>query len=175
MRKSESLILESATPEEYVERSLKAKLSPAIKAQLARSWMEKTGFTREDILHARNRNPYWKRKKMEGAAERTRRRLDLHDYSNGVVVSWTSDKIAEFIELNRTGADGKYLHKDWELASHFGTSIPSIQYMRRKFHKTRSLLGPRVRKEKMIEYMGCSETVLDNGGPKKRSKINRGL
>ena len=83
MKKWEKMILESKTPEEYVEHSLRSKLLPAEKAKLARQWMESSGFTKADILYARNRNPFWKKKKMEGAEERTRRRLDMHDYSRG--------------------------------------------------------------------------------------------
>jgi len=167
MKKWEKLILESTTPEEYVERSLRSKLLPAEKAKLAKLWMEATGFTKADILFARNRNPFWKKKKMEGAEERTRRRLDMHDYSRGQTVLWTKERLQEFLELNKRDSSDKYLHKDWELASHFDTSIPSIQYLRRKYLRVRELLGPRARKEKILEFMGSSEIVLTNGGPRK--------
>jgi hypothetical protein len=50
MKKSEKLILESSNPDEYVSNSLKSRLSPAEKAQLARLWMENTGYTRDDII-----------------------------------------------------------------------------------------------------------------------------
>lgn len=167
MKKWEKIILESKTPDEYVENSRKSRLPPAEKAKLARQWMESTGFTKADILYARNRNPYWKKKKMEGADERTRRRLDLHDYSRGRSIHWTPHLMQEFLELNKKDSMGRYIHKDWELASHFNTSIPSIQYLRRKYIKVRQLLGPRARKEKILEYMSCSELVLANGGPRK--------
>lgn len=168
MKKWEKLILESSTPEEYVERSLRSKLTPAEKAKLARQWMETTGFTKSDILYARNRNPFWKKKKMEGAEERTRRRLGMHDYSRGRTVQWTKERLQEFLELNKRDAADRYLHKDWELASHFDTSIPSIQYLRRKYLRVRELLGPKARKEKIVEFMASSEIVLTNGGPKKK-------
>jgi len=168
MKKWEKSILESRTPEEYVERSLRSKLLPAEKAALARLWMDETGFTKADILYARNRNPFWKKKKMEGAGERTRRRLDMHDYSRGLTVQWTREKLQEFLELNKKESSGRYLYKDWELASHFDTSIPSIQYLRRKYLRVRELLGPRARKEKIVEYMGSSEIVLTNGGPRRK-------
>jgi hypothetical protein len=167
MKKWEKLILESGTPEEYVERSLRSKLLPAEKAKLARQWMEATGFTKADILYARNRHPYWKKKKMEGSEDRTRRRLDKHDYSQGRTVLWTRERLQEFLELNKKDSSGRYLYKDWELASHFDTSIPSIQYLRRKYLRVRELLGTRARKEKILEYMGSSEIVLLNGGPGK--------
>ncbi|MCE5256122.1 MAG: hypothetical protein LLF89_04665 [Spirochaetaceae bacterium] len=165
MKKWEKIILDSRTPDEYVENSLKSKLKPPEKARLALSWMDATGFTKTDILYARNRNPYWKKKKMEGAEERTSRRLAMHDYSKGKSVNWTPKRLEEFLELNRKDASGRYLYRDWELADHFNTTIPSIQYMRRKYIKVRSLLGPRARKEKVLSYMGCSELVLLNGGP----------
>ncbi len=168
MKKYEKIILDSRTPDEYVDNSLKSKLTPAEKAALARVWMQQTGFTKEDILHARNRHPYWKKKKMEGADERTQRRLAMHDYTKGKTVVWDQRKLQEFLELNKKDASGRYVHKDWELAKRFGTTIPSIQYMRRKYKKVRDLLGPKARKEKIIEYMGYSEIVLSNGGPAKK-------
>ena len=168
MKKWEKTILDSRTPEEYVENSLRSKLLPAEKARLAREWMEETGFAKSDILYARNRNPFWKRKKMEGAQERTRRRLDEHDYSKGRMIEWTKPKLQDFLELNKKEASGVYLHKDWELAKHFGTSIPSIQYLRRKYLRVRELLGPRARKEKILELMASSELVLSSGGPRSK-------
>lgn len=168
MKKSEKLILESKTPEEYVANSIKARLTPVEKARLARIWMQQTGYTKDDILRARNRNPYWKQRKMEGAAERTKRRMEEHDYSSGTSITWTKERIAEFLDWNRKDALGRYIHRDWELAQHFGTSIPSIQYMRRKLNKVRNMLGPGARRSKIIEYMQCSELVLQKGGPKAR-------
>lgn len=168
MKKSEKLIIESATPDEYVANSLKSKLKPADKAKLARIWMERTGYTREDIIRARNRNAYWRKRKMEGAAERTRRRMQEHDYSKGKAIEWTRERIEEFIALNRKDAYGRYIHRDWELAQHFETSIPSIQYMRRKYNKIRKMLGLSAKRDKVIDYMSCSELVLQRGGPKSR-------
>lgn len=167
MKKWEKIILESRTPEEYVDNSLKSRLLPAEKARLARQWMDATGFTKADILYARNRHPYWKKKKMEGADERARRRLDMHDYSRGRTAEWTPKRLQEFLDLNKKDSSGRYIHKDWELASHFGASIPSIQYLRRKYIKVREILGPRARKEKILAYMGYSEIILSNGGPRK--------
>lgn len=163
MKKWEKLILDSRTPQEYVEKSLRSKLLPSEKARLARAWMDQTGFSKSDILYARNRNPFWKKKKMEGAQERTRRRLEEHDYSKGRVIEWTKPKLEDFLERNKKDLSGAYLQKDWELAKHFGTSIPSIQYLRRKYLRVRELLGPRARKEKILELMANSELVLSSG------------
>lgn len=162
MKKWEKIILESKTPEEYIENSLKSKLKPAEKAKLALAWMDATGYTKEDILYARNRNPYWKKKKMEGAEERAARRLSTHNYSEGAPIVWTRELLEEFVELNKKDSGGHYLYKDWELAEHFCTTIPSIQYMRRKYLRVKSLLGPRARKDKVLEYLGRSEVVLSN-------------
>jgi hypothetical protein len=163
MNKTESTILGSKTPEDYIDRSLKARLPPAAKAKLARYWMEATGYTKEDILRARNRHPYWKRKKMEGSAERTRKRLAAHDYSEGGSVQWDQALVTEFLGLNRKGADGRYEQKDWQLAERFGATIPSIQYMRRKLSKVESLLGLRASQAKVVEYLLRAESVLSRG------------
>lgn len=122
--------------------------------------MEKTGYAREDILYARNRHPFWKKKKAEGAEQRSRRRLDLHDYSRGSPRAWDATLLEEFIDLNGRDKSGRYIRKDWELASHFGVSIPSIQYLRRKYLAVRRILGPRARKGKLIEFLGKSELSL---------------
>jgi hypothetical protein len=163
MTKSETAILEAKTPEDYIDRSLKARLLPAAKAKLARQWMESTGYTKEDILRARNRHPYWKRKKMEGSAERTRRRLAAHDYSGGASVQWNEALVSEFLSLNHRDAAGRYDQKDWQLAERFGATIPSIQYMRRKLSKVEGLLGPRATQPKLVEYLLRAESVLARG------------
>jgi hypothetical protein len=163
MTKTETTILESKTPADYIDRSLKARLPPAAKAKLARHWMEATGYSKEDILRARNRHPYWKRKKMEGSAERTKRRLAAHDYSEGSSVRWDQALVTEFLGLNRKGSDGRYEQKDWQLAERFGATIPSIQYMRRKLSKVEALLGNRASQTKVVEYLLRAESVLSRG------------
>jgi hypothetical protein len=156
-------ILDSRSPDEYIEASLKSRLSPAAKARLAKQWMESTGYTREDILYARNRHPYWRKKKMEGSVERTRRRLEAHNYSQGQSTPWSRERVEEFLSLNGKDRGGRYERKDWELAEHFGSSIPSIQYMRRKCRKVENLLGSRASKNRVVEYLLCAESVLSRG------------
>src|SRR5208337_810850 len=109
------------------------------------------------------RHPYWKRKKMEGSAERTRKRLAAHDYSGGVSVRWDQALVTEFLGLNRKDSDGRYEQKDWQLAERFGATIPSIQYMRRKLSRVESLLGARASQGKMVEYLLRAESVLSRG------------
>lgn len=163
MTKAETAILGAKNPAEYIEASLKSRLSPAAKAKLAKAWMEKTGYSREDILYARNRHPYWRKKKMEGSVERTRRRLAAHDYSTGNARPWTRERVEEFLSLNAKGKDGRYERKDWQLAERFGASIPSIQYMRRKCRKVEDLLGSRASHAKVVDYLLCAESVLSRG------------
>jgi hypothetical protein len=163
MTKTETTILESKNPADYIDRSLKARLTPAAKAKLARLWMESTGYSKEDILRARNRHPYWKRKKMEGSAERTRKRLAAHDYSGGASVQWDSDLVTEFLGLNQRNHEGRYEQKDWQLAERFSATIPSIQYMRRKLSKVEGLLGARASQGKVVEYLLRAESVLSRG------------
>jgi hypothetical protein len=163
MTKAETAILGAKNPAEYIEASLKSRLSPAAKAKLAKTWMEKTGYSREDILYARNRHPYWRKKKMEGSVERTRRRLAAHDYSTGNARPWTRERVEEFLSLNAKGKDGRYERKDWQLAERFGASIPSIQYMRRKCRKVGDLLGSRASHAKVVDYLLCAESVLSRG------------
>ncbi|MDA8408819.1 MAG: hypothetical protein M0001_00345 [Treponema sp.] len=163
MTKYEFAILAAKDPAAYIDASLRAVLPPAVKARLARQWMEKTGFSRKDILHARNRHPYWKQKKMEGSAERTRRRLIEHDYSSGLSVEWNAQRVVTFLDLNGKDKNGRYEHHDWELAQVFGASIPSIQYMRRKFRRATELLGARASRAKIVEYLTFAESVLVRG------------
>lgn len=163
MTKSELAIMAAKDPSAYIDASLRAHIPPAAKAKLARQWMEKTGYSREDILHARNRHPYWKKKKMEGSAERTRKRLSAHDYSRGGTVEWNTERVAKFLDLNAKDKSGRYEHRDWEIAEAFGASIPSVQYMRRKHRRAVELLGARAPKAKVIEYLTFAESVLVRG------------
>ncbi len=163
MTKAETSILDSKDPAAYIESSLKSRLSPAAKARLARLWMEKTGYTKEDILRARNRHPYWRKKKMEGSVDRTRRRLAAHDYSSGSELEWTRERVEEFLSMNGKDREGRYEMKDWQLAEHFGSSIPSIQYMRRKCRKVETLLGTRAPRGKVLDYLMRAESVLKRG------------
>jgi hypothetical protein len=184
MTKTETTILESKNPQDYIDRSLKARLSPAAKAKLARLWMESTGYSKDDILRARNRHPYWKKKKMEGSAERTKKRLAAHDYSGGSSVQWDERLVSEFLGLNKQTSDGRYEYKDWQLAEHFGATIPSIQYMRRKLSKVSEILGAKAGKPKVVEYLLRAESVLSRGkgavedlkaAEKERGEAGRGV
>lgn len=161
LSKTEQAILNAKTPEDYVDLSVRSKLPPRAKARLAKDWMRKTGCSVEDIVRARNRHPYWKAKKQENASERAKNRLAMHSYAAGSEIEWTSELVAEFLEKNRRDKDGNYVYRDWQLAEHFGTTIPSIQYMRRKFIRLQGAVGAQaLKKNKLVESMKRSEVVL---------------
>ncbi len=140
LKKTEEKLFKSKNPQEYIDNSLKVKLSPSEKARITRLWLEKTGYTIEEIQHARNIHPYWKKKKMEGSYERNEYRKAQHDYSRAVPVEWDEKRIKEFIKMNGKDKSGKYLHKDHELAKHFKSSIPGIQHYRRKYNMAIKIL-----------------------------------
>ena len=154
MKKAENAILNAKTPEAYIEASLASRLSPQEKVRLARAWMRATGYSAEDILKARNRHPYWKAKKAEGASERTKKRQEEHDYSGGVELVWTASLIGEFLGMNGKDESGHYQNKDWQMAKRFCTTIPSIQYMRRRLALARRALGSRAGHAEIMEFLG---------------------
>ncbi len=159
MNKAESAIMGARTPEAYIEASFASKLAPSVKVRLARAWMRATGYTAEDIQRARNRHPFWKAKKAEGAAERTKKRQGEHDYSGGVELVWTASLVGEFLGMNGKDETGRYQNKDWEMAKRFRTTIPSIQYMRRRFALAKRSLGPRAGKSEIIAFLCHGQTA----------------
>lgn len=142
MTREEMKLFESSTPEEYITNSLKVKLPSGRKAFITRLWLEENPqFSIEDIQHARNRHPHWKEKKMEGSQIRNRKRQEQHDYSDGAPsIDWDSDTITDFINLNKKNKNGRYLYRDYELAKHFKSTIPSIQHYRRKHNMALKIL-----------------------------------
>jgi hypothetical protein len=159
--KAEQTVLSAKTPDEYVDLCVKAKLSPRAKARLAKEWMKQTGFVVESIVKARNRHPYWKAKKQENSAERTKIRMSVHNYSDGRDVDWSDERVAEFLEKNKKDKDGNYVYRDWQLAEHFKATIPSIQYMRRKLIRLQRVSGEgTLNRNKLVESMKRSEVVL---------------
>jgi len=131
---TERQVLNSKTPEQYIDRCLNSKIKRGRKIALAKEWMEKTGHTVEDIKHARHRHPYWKKKKQEGYQVRNMARWSEFDYTEdrGHGIAWPDKDIKKFLEVDVKDKNGKYIHCDRELAKMFETTIPSIQHMRRK-------------------------------------------
>ncbi len=140
MNKQESLLFNSKTPEDYIDNSLKCKLPSGRKAYITRLWLEKKKYTIDDIKKARNRHPFWKKKKMEGSTQRNELRRREHDYSGNGTIEWDESVIVEFIGMNKKDKNGNYVQKDFELARHFATSIPSIQHYRRKYNMVMAIL-----------------------------------
>lgn len=132
MDRQELKLLNSKTPGEYIDNSLRSRLPAGRKAYLTKLWLEKTGRKVEDIQHARNRHPYWKKRKMKGSSARNLQRRKDHNYSEDGKLRWTRESVLEFLRMNKKDKRGRYLHRDYELAQHFNSSIPSIQHYRRK-------------------------------------------
>ena len=120
-----------------------------------------------------DRHPYWKLKKHVGHKERYARRNKLHRYfeSSGrkSFKRYTDEELLEFIKMNKVDKEGNYPIPDRDIAKHFGTSIPSVQYLRRKLNCSLTILkkGDKTYTEKMIlNLIKDSEHVL-----RRRSKI----
>lgn len=177
MNKREEKLLNSKTPEEYIDNSLRCSLPAGRKAFITKLWLEKRAkYTIEDIKRARNRHPFWKKKKMEGSLERNIQRQRDHDYSKPGRgdIEWTEKTIRKFIDLNRKDARGGYLHKDYQIAQKFGTTIPAIQHYRRKYNLVQKILdgqGLKLSERRVLDYIGMSEKILRQelkGAGKKR-------
>jgi hypothetical protein len=159
----EKMLLQARNPRDYIDRSLKCKVSPGRKAFVTRHWLEKTKYTIDDIKYARNRHPYWKSKKMEGTAERNAMRTVEHNYSKGENIIWDEDLVREFIDKNKKDKSGNYLNKDWELARGFKCTIPAIQHMRRKYNMAVKIMvaaGEKNSIKKLTDYLMMGESAL---------------
>ena len=173
MKKTEEKLYNSKSPAEYIDNSLKVKLSPSEKARITRLWLEKTGFTIEEIQHARNIHPYWKKKKMEGSYERNEYRKLQHDYSTKGTVEWNEKSITEFIKMNGKDKSGKYTYKDHELARHFNSTIPGIQHYRRKYNMAIKILDNEKTKptvKRIYNLITQSEQILRRQVSRKKRK-----
>ena len=138
--RAKNALLNCKTPAEYIDKCIKSSLSRYEKAIVTVEWKKRTGYTIDDIKYARHRHPYWKKKKHKGAKERNMKRYAEYDFSDPeYVVDWTNDLLEEFVYMNKK-ENGVYINKDRELAEHFETTIPSIQYIRRKFNKALKVL-----------------------------------
>jgi hypothetical protein len=140
-------------------------LTPGRKAYITRLWLEKKKYSIEDIKRARNRHPYWKKKKMEGSSERNELRRQEHDYRGNGSLEWDEKTVKEFINMNKKDKKGNYVHKDFELAQHFNTTIPSIQHYRRKYNMAMNILEKKkqsVTVKRVFELIQNSEQRLRN-------------
>lgn len=168
---AEKRILVARTPMEYIDRSIKSRLTSREKARIALLWMSKTGYTSKDIREARSRHPYWKSIKMSGNLERTERRFRQHNYrQNKSKKKWDIDKVQMFLELNIKDKNGVYIYKDWQIAKKLKTSIPSVQYWRRKRNMILKILGSNATPMGILEYLSVSEQYLRQDMNKRRKK-----
>lgn len=150
-------LLSAASPEKYIDISVKVNISSSLKGVITRLWLEKSGFTIQDIKYARNRHPYWKSKKQKNHSERTRKRFDEFNFSNGTSKKWSRDELREFIKLNDKMTDK-------ELASYFQRSIPAIQGIRRRINLGNKILSAQgngsTKKSSLLKYVTVDEKVL---------------
>jgi len=159
----EKKLYRAKTPKEYIEKSLTLDIPPGRKAYVTRYWLKKTGYTTEDIKHARNRHPYWKSKKMEGTAERNVARSIEHNYGDGSNLEWSKDMIVDFIRHNKKLKNGRYQYRDWELARHFKCTIPTIQHMRRKTNMAEKIISAtlgNVTEKRLVTHLELGENTL---------------
>jgi hypothetical protein len=134
MENEKEYLLGSKTPKEWIERSLEVSLTSGTKAILAKQWLKskKDKWTVKDIEYARNRNEYWKSIKTAGYKQRNNIRFAKYNFLEKRKV-WDSytNKLFINIQLNK---------KDHELAKQFNTTIPGIQYRRRKLSMSRKII-----------------------------------
>lgn len=149
----EKYLFNSRNPEQYIERSLEVKIPSGRKSVVAKKWIEKTGYTVDDIMRARHRNSYWKKVKSAGYKERNKRRWSKYNFIEGFIKHiWLDSEIDYFIKNTK-------LMKDFELAKAMKLSIPSIQSYRRKYNMV-SKLNIRVGTKKFISLIKRSENYL---------------
>ncbi len=155
-KKLEKLV-NAKNPAEYIDLCVKSSLTTGDKRVATKIWLNKTKFTIKDIEFARNRHPYWKKKKSKNSYERNKQRLKEFDYSSGVSKKWDNKELDKFMALNDS-------YKDWELAKHFNRSIPSIQYIRRCISLAKKILLKQklsVTKKRILELITHSEKFLE--------------
>ena len=144
-------LLSAKTPEQYITFSINSKLPPGKKATITSEWLAKTKYTYEDIAYARNRNPYWRKKKSLGSRQRNLKRPGSLPKK-----TWTVKEIEEIFDL-----DKKMVDRD--LAKKFKTSLPAINHIRRKFKMVREIFEikkDKGNKKKIVAYSMRSEKIL---------------
>ncbi|MCE9499261.1 MAG: hypothetical protein K8R21_01930 [Leptospira sp.] len=151
-------LMSAKTPEQYVERSLHSKIKRGEKGSITKEWIGKTGFSHEDILFARNRNPHWKKVKGKGSYQRTLQRIKSFNYSKTSAPKkiWAEKDLDKFYELNKT-------MNDWQLAKNFKASLPAINHIRRKLKIAKDILEIKkqpVKKDKIIKMALSNEKSL---------------
>ncbi|EMN10918.1 LB099 family protein [Leptospira interrogans] len=156
--KEKRKLLSASTPEQYIELSIKSKLTGPKKSSITSEWLTSTGYTIDDIKYARNRHPFWRKKRNQGSYERNSKRLEQHNYyRSDQKIVWDKTKLAKFFDLNSKGLT------DHELAKNFRTSIPAVNHIRRKFRFASELLRldkQKPAKDGILKLCTHSESVL---------------
>ncbi len=151
-------LMAARSPDQYIDLSLKSKITRHSKARVTREWLQKRGYRIEDIIYARNRHPYWKKIKSRGSYEKTLNRIKEHNYSKpDVRIYWDEKLLNEFYEQNKKG------YVDYELAKKFKTSLPAVNHIRRKFKLAEKILekdGKPINKKGIIKLAQNSEKGL---------------
>lgn len=154
-------LLSAKTPEQYIALSIDSKLPPGKKATITSEWLAKTNYTYEDISYARNRDPYWRKKKSLGSKQRNLKRISEFNYKKPGSTpkkTWSVKEMEELFELDKKLVDR-------ELAKKFKTSLPAINHIRRKFKMVREIFEIRKQKpnkSKIVAYSMKSEKLLRN-------------
>ncbi len=170
---SERQILNSKTPEQFIDRCVNSDVTRGKKIVLGRMWREKTGYTIEDIEYARNRHPFWKEKKMAGWQKRNEKRWAQHDYTkNGKQPAdyWTREDFSllkEYIKKDKKNKNGMYKFKDREMAEQFKTSIPSIQHLRRKSNMVTQI----IERDRLTDNLKTRLELMKRGESWLRKKV----
>ncbi|MDX1960405.1 MAG: hypothetical protein SFU98_17685 [Leptospiraceae bacterium] len=156
--KAAKKVLSAKNPSEYIAITVATKLPRGERGVITKLWLEKTGYTIEDVMYARNRHPFWKSKKKEGAKIRQEKRLEEHNYQpkNYERIVWDKEKLKKFLDMNESLTD-------FELAKKFKTSIPSINHIRRKLKYSKILLeqdGKKVSKVSVLPLLMRAEKSL---------------
>ncbi|TGK03991.1 hypothetical protein EHO59_10755 [Leptospira semungkisensis] len=156
--KEKKKLLSAKSPEQYIEFSIKSKLEGPKKSSITTEWLNKSGYSIDDIKYARNRHPFWREKRNKGSYERNSRRLEYHNYyKSDEKIVWDDSKLSKFYDLNQEG------NADHELARIFKTSIPAVNHIRRKFRFATTLLELEKKKPSkatVIKLSAHSESVL---------------
>ncbi|MCB1145710.1 MAG: hypothetical protein KDK38_02815, partial [Leptospiraceae bacterium] len=147
-------ILQAKTPEEYIKLCMNSKLTQGQKTALTRIWLKDKDFTSADIIHVRNRHPYWISQKKKGSRERNLQRREMFSKGNNRR-RWDEKDCRFLVENNDL--------RDFELAQQLNRSIASIQSKRRQINALVTLYqkdGKRLKKDVIIRELQKSETSL---------------
>lgn len=159
MEKGREYLMRAKDPNEYIKRCILSSVPRGKKAVITHEWLVKTGYSIDDIAKARSMNPYWKKRRLKGNVERTKARIKEYDFSVSKQTGWNEDLIIKFVLKNERNEDGSYKIPDYQLAKYFQTTIPAIQYMRRK-HNLMLKVMEYTSEYKIIELMEKSENAI---------------